>query len=101
MRMNIDGVIGEIDSLPGCSQIAVSHSVFNAGERGQGIGKFANKKRKDIAFNQLGYDLMLCTVNVGNYAQLQVLRANGWYRLHIFKSRKTGHDVELWACHPD
>lgn len=99
MRMSIDGVVGEISSMPGCSQIAISHSVFlPESERGKGKGVAANRKRQELVFGELSYDLMLCTVQTGNYAQLEVMRKNGWYRLDCFKSRKTGHDVELWAC---
>ena len=39
MRYSINNVHGEIDSLPGCTQVAVSHSVFIPKEfRGNGEG---------------------------------------------------------------
>lgn len=99
MRQNINGVIGEIDSLPGCTQIAVSHSVYlPVHHRGDGLGTTANTKRKQIAFDELGYDMMICTIDGNNLPQKQILLTNGWKFLNYFVSRKTGHTVELWSC---
>lgn len=98
MRTNIDGVVGEIDSLPGCSQIAVSHSVYlDIEARGQGFGSQANSKRCELAFGELGYDMMLCTVDAANVRQKKILIKNGWECLTLFISRKTNHTVELWS----
>lgn len=99
MRQNISGVVGEIDTLPGCSQVCVSHSVFlPPHHRGDGLGTEANKSRQQIAFEQLNYDMMLCTVDADNKVQKAILKHNGWKYLEFFKSRKTGHMVELWSC---
>lgn len=101
MRQNIDGVIGEIDSLPGCTQIVVSHSVYlDKPLRGKSIAFGANIKRKRIAFDDLGYDMMICTVDYDNKSQRKILENTGWKPLTFFVSRKTGHTVELWACKP-
>ena len=49
-------VFGEIDSLPGCSQIAVSHAVFCAPEaRNSSFGKQAHKERLQL-LKKLGYE---------------------------------------------
>lgn len=97
MRVNLNGVIGEIDSLPGCTQIGVSHSVFLPKEfRGKGLGIQAGIARCKLAFEELGYDGLLCTVDSANEAQRSVLRHVGWGHLTTFNSRKTGHTVELW-----
>lgn len=99
MRQNIFGVIGEIDSLPGCTQIAVSHSVYlPVHPRGSGVGKSANSKRKQIVFDELGYDMMICTVDRKNETQRHILIENGWRCVTAFLSRKTGNAVELWCC---
>lgn len=99
MRQNINGVIGEIDSLPGCTQIAVSHSVFlPVHHRGDGLGTEANKMRQRIAFEELGYDMMMCTIDSENKVQQRILTKNRWMCLTSFKSRKTGHIVEVWSC---
>ena len=76
MRYNHYGVIGEIDSLPGCSQVAVFHSVFNPTERQKGRGKMAHDARLDQA-RYLGYNTAMCTVNMDNIAQLKFLKKLG------------------------
>lgn len=102
MRQNILGVVGELDSLPGCSQIAVSHSVFlPVHHRGDGLGTEANKERQRIAFEELNYDMVICTVDQSNAAQKHILRKNDWEYLTQFRSRKTGHTVEIWGCYRD
>lgn len=101
MRMNILGAIGEIDSLPGCTQIAVSHSVFvPRASRSHGLGALANLERQMMAFDHLGYDMMICTVSSDNADQKRILDKNGWTCYTSFISRKTGHAVELWGCRP-
>lgn len=94
MRQVINGVIGELDSLPGCTQVAVSHAVFvPEEERGKGRGKRANHERC-LEAHRLGYDYILCTADAANTKQIEVLRANHWLCLGGFHSRKTGH----WVC---
>lgn len=100
MRYNLGGVVGELTSLPGCSQIVVSHGVFVArNERRKGLGTTAGLARRKL-IAELGYDLMLCTVDASNSAQLAVLGKTGWHQLTSFISSKTGHTLELWACTP-
>jgi hypothetical protein len=94
--MNVQGVIGELTSLPGCSQVAVSHSVFVPEGRDKGAGRNANKERCRIAFEELGYDGLLCTVADNNAAQIKIMEANGWEYLTGFLSRKTGNGVSLY-----
>lgn len=98
MRQNFCGVIGELDTLPGCSQVAVSHGVFiDETSRGHGLGRLANQERRQVAFNDLGYDMMICTIDSSNTHQRSLLQSEGWSCLKSFKSRKTGHTVELWS----
>lgn len=97
MRYNESGVIGEIDNLPGCSQIAVFHSVFiPAVNRAKGLGAYAHKKRLELAAD-LVYDVSLCTVNLSNTAQLKILESNGWKKVHEFFSRKTNNNVGIFV----
>lgn len=97
MRMQIDGVIGEFTSLPGCSQIVVSHGVYvPIVNRGKGAGTSANKKRLALA-KELGYDMIVCTVSDENEGQKHVLETNGWECLKTFLSSKTNHNVHLYG----
>lgn len=96
MRFNHYGVIGEIDSLPGCSQVAVFHSVFNPTERQKGRGRLAHDARIDQA-RFLGYNAAMCTVNMDNEAQLKILEKAGWNHVHSFNSIKTGHTVGIFV----
>lgn len=97
MRFNINGVIGEITSLPGCSQIAVSHSVFvPVKSRGTGLGKAAHSKRLKV-IKDLGYDVAICTVDLSNIAQVKILQANGWKCAFMFNSSKTSNDVGIFV----
>lgn len=98
MRVKLNHVVGEIDSLPGCTQVGVSHSVFlPEAKRGLGLGDHANKMRLDLMRDELGYDYALCTVDVKNTAQLSVLNKNGWVRLSSFSSSKTGNTVAIYG----
>lgn len=97
MRVVIEGVPGEIDSLPGCSQIAVSHSVFlPEHKRGKGQGSAAHAARLE-ALKQLGYDYVICTVQTTNIAQVRLMEKFTWSPLEMFVSTKTGHSVRLYG----
>lgn len=97
MRYVIDSVVGEVSSLPGCDQIAVSHSVFLPKDlRGNGLGKSAHKKRLEYLHDTLNYDVVLCTVRHDNEAQKKILLDNNWYFMMRFRSSKTDNDVSLW-----
>ena len=68
MRQKICGVYGEIDSLPGCTQVGVSHSVFCPPEnRNKGRGTEANKRRLVFMKHDYGYDYAVCTVDLNNH----------------------------------
>lgn len=97
MRFNHGGVIGEIDNLPGCSQIAVFHSVFvPPNERGAGKGHTAHAERL-VEAEHLGYDLCVCTADLSNEAQCRILEAYNWRKVHTFASTKTGHAVGIFV----
>jgi len=92
-------IFGELDSLPGCSQIVVSHAVFSVSPyKGQGSGKSAHAER--LAYmRSLGWDYALCTVNMENKAQLAILNRFNWKQLDVFHSDKTGNDVGVFGKH--
>lgn len=87
----------EVDSLPGCSQIAVSHSVFIAPvHRGKGRGA-ANHWLRLSRLKDLHYDTVICTVDKTNAKEIRNLTEFGWKAVHEFKSSKTGHTVILFV----
>lgn len=97
MRNRNGLVIEEIDNLPGCSQIAVSHGVFVPKEhRGTGKGGDAHTERL-ATMSDLGYDYALCTVDAANTAQIKILKKNNWKKLDKFVSSKTGHKIALYG----
>lgn len=95
MRYTHNNVHGELTSLPGCSQVVVSHDVF-AWPRGGGNAKEANHARCAYA-EYRGYNYTLCTVDLANSVQLHILHECGWRKLDEFKSTKTGHFVGLFG----
>lgn len=98
MRYQHEGTYGEVTTLPGCSQVAVSHSVFRPScSRGSGRDTEGMLERLRMMFEDLGYDYVLCTVDASNARQIHMLEKNGWRRLDWFKSSKTEHTVELWG----
>jgi hypothetical protein len=97
MRYNFNGVIGEIDNLPGCSQVAVFHSVYSPPDRRQvGFGGAAHKLRIEQA-RFLGYDAAVCTIDMKNEAQLAILEKNQWDNVLTFKSKKTVNMVGIFV----
>ena len=98
MRLNFNGIVGEISSCPGNSQIAVSHGVFNT-NKGNGAATQANAERLAHLKEVLGYDYALCTVCEDNDAQLHILYQNQWEYLDSFKSSKTGNTVLIYGKH--
>ena len=97
MRFNHGGVIGEIDNLPGCSQLAVFHSVFvPLNERGKGKGSIAHAERL-VEAEHLGYDGAICTVDMSNTRQVAILEENKWKNVFQFKSNKTSNTVGLFV----
>lgn len=97
-RFNFNGVIGEVHSLPGCSQVGVSHAVFTPPtRRGRGFGKEAHAERIRFMKNMLGYDYAMCTVDSNNEAQKAILQEAGWSRLDAFTSSKTDHQVLIYG----
>ena len=85
----------QLTDLPGCSQVCVSHGAF-VRERGKGHGSIDHKQHLKLA-KQLGYNYILCTVEVSNDVQRLILRKNRWRFITEFYSNKTQHYVELWG----
>lgn len=101
MRYRVGQVIGEISSLPGCSQIGISHTLFVPKEqRGKGEAKKVFQLRERLFFEKLGYDLMLCTVVSTNKAQIRLMETNGWAEIASFESSKTDNKVSLYCKKP-
>ena len=97
MRFNHVGVISEITTMPGCSQICIFHNVFVKPEaRNKGIGSRAHYERLCEA-RALGYQMALCTVISSNIAQKKILSKAGWKYHQFFNSEKTENPVELWS----
>lgn len=97
-RMNFKGVFGELTTLPGCSQVVVSHGVYTPKyRRGKGFGTAALAERIEYASLELGYDYMLCTVREDNISEQRVLGSKGFIRLDKFLSSNTGHMILLFG----
>lgn len=89
--------VGEIDNLPGCTQVAVFHSAWVSPEyRGKGYGEQAHVLRLHEATGML-YDYALCTVDAKNERQISLLTKFGWKCLDSFISTKTGHNVCIYG----
>lgn len=99
-RYVTDGVtvgVGEIDNLPGSSQVAVFHSAFIRPDfRKTGHGFHAHNERLTTAIS-MAYDYAICTVDALNEAQIKILEDSGWKRLDGFNSQKTGHTVVVFG----
>jgi RimJ/RimL family protein N-acetyltransferase len=98
MRIAYGGLgVAEVNNLPGCSQVAVLHSAFIITKnRGEGYGSAAHKARLDQVFNELLYDMAICTVDEENSREIAILEEEGWTQVTVFVSRKTQHAVGLW-----
>lgn len=89
----------EIDSLPGCSQVAVSHAMFIAPEfRGQ-HRSYEEGARRIQQLEALEYDYALATVDLTNRAQIKQLIKNGWTCLNVFNSSRTGNAIGIYGRH--
>ena len=97
--MRFSGKYGtwQLDDLPGCSQVCVSHSAFVLPDkRREGFGTAYHQERlRQIA--DLKYDCAIATVADGNEYQKRILTEARWTCVHKFKSRKTGHYVGIWV----
>lgn len=97
MRFATDKSARNLDALPGCNQVCVSHGAFMfKGTRGQGHGtqeqKYALNMMKD-----LHYDYALCTVRATNVAQRAIMEKNGWSTLDQFKSSYSDEYIILYG----
>jgi RimJ/RimL family protein N-acetyltransferase len=96
MRFSNEYGFCEINSIPGCTQLAIfNHAFIYKEHRGKGHGLDNHKLRLKRA-KQMGYDCAMCTVRAGNEAQIAILRSNGWTRVFEFHNIETEHDVQVW-----
>ena len=87
----------EINSLPGCPQVAVSnHAFINPAFRNNGYGKRYHGERL-ANLKELGYDYVVCTVKADNVFQKKILTRFGWKFLDQFLNKDTGNVVELYG----
>ncbi len=97
MRVKAGVSYGELTSLPGTSQIVVSHDVFiPPSQRGAGAGTLAHAVRCQM-MRDLGYDYALCAINGANTPQVRILDKAGWRVLDAFQSTKTEHQVVIYG----
>lgn len=96
MRVAHNHAVAEIDSMPGCGQVAIVHGSFVPNPlRGLGHGKAAHKARLQMMAD-LGYDVAICTVDLSNLAQVAIMRDNNWTPVFNFWSSKTGNRVGVY-----
>jgi len=96
MRFSDEVGTYELDSLPGCAQICVSHNAFVFPVmRGQKKAEDWHKRRL-AEIKRLGYDRVICTVRINNLAQIKILERNGWSKMHEFTSSYSGNVVQLY-----
>lgn len=89
----------QLDDLPGCSQVCVSHSAFVLPEkRNKGHGTEYHQQRLE-QIRDLKYDYAVATVDALNVRQVKILKEAGWSELNTFTSSKTGHTVILFGRH--
>jgi hypothetical protein len=87
----------QIDDLPGCSQVAVSHSVFVLPKyRNMGKG-YENSVLRNTRMREMLYDAAICTVDETNEREIKCLLSENWHKVHVFLSSKTGHTVGIWV----
>lgn len=96
MRFSNEYGTCQIDDLPGCSQVAVSHSVFILPKfRKKGLGSYNSKLRMERIEN-LKYNVAICTVDDSNGVEIATLNRQGWRKVWTFESSKTKHFVGVW-----
>ena len=95
MRFTAFDVCGEITTMPGCTQVGISHAVFSKNP-GKGNGALANEARQKF-MSDMGYNYALCTVDAANNRQISIMDKMGWRLLDTFWSSKTGHNVRLYG----
>lgn len=87
----------ELDELPGCPQVAVSHAVFiRPFARGHGYGKAQHTARLK-KLSELGFDYVICTVRSDNIREIDILTRNQWKPLAQFMSSASEGSIELWG----
>lgn len=86
---------GEATPLPGNPDFVVSHGVFRMDGQG-GSGKFACQLREQ-QLRELGYSVVMATVDSKNAKQINILQSRGWQQVGPFKSRRSGNSLFIFA----
>lgn len=87
----------ELNDFPGCSQIVVSnHAFVYPKHRGKGHGRHNHRLRLQRA-TDLGYDLIIATIRVGNEAEESIVKTEGWQEVFRFINSNTGNTVGIWV----
>lgn len=87
----------EINSLPGCPQVAVSnHAFISLEHRNNGYGKRYHGERL-AHLKELGFNYVICTVKKDNVFQKKILVRFAWKLLDSFVNKETGNEVEVYG----
>jgi GNAT superfamily N-acetyltransferase len=86
----------QLDPMPGCGTIAISHGIFvRPNLRGRGLGKAQHVERLQKA-RDMNYECLLATVNATNAPQIHIMEQQGWKRLESFHSVKCESYIGIW-----
>jgi RimJ/RimL family protein N-acetyltransferase len=86
----------ELTAMPGCPKVAISHGLNIAVScRGLGYGRAAMEDRIRQA-RELGFQLLMCTVVVGNSAQEKIMARYQFRPVSTFDNATTGNKVVLY-----
>jgi len=97
MRFSNEYGFYELNPFPGCNQLVISnHALIYKHHRGKGYGKVQHQQRLAKA-QELGYNLIMCTVRDDNEVEIHILRQYGWARGAGFVSSETGSSVHIWT----
>lgn len=86
---------GCVTPLPGCPDVAVSHAVYRHENSEDGYGRRANAMRLR-QLKELGYSVVICTVDRANKRQIAILRGEGWQCVQSFHNKRTNNVVDIW-----
>jgi hypothetical protein len=92
------GVVGHynLDPMPGCPKVGISsHLEIYSPHRGKRYAYPAMEDRIRLA-RESGFQILLCTVVVGNVPQEKVMRKFRFREVSWFDNETTGNRIRLW-----
>ena len=97
MKWTCSWVRYALSPFPDCCGLVISHDAWlDKDNRGLGLGTYFHKERLKL-MKDLGYSCGICTVLKDNIIERHVLGQNGWKKIHEFKNKRTGNDLEIWV----